>query len=296
MCAVDARSADIKPVGMALSTLPDPKLVVFPGTFNPFHRGHAEAVVAAAFTDLATGRQTVAAQRGVVVCLCADPKNPHKPAAAAAAERIKLAELALADIHPQYAEFTKIIATEGSTAVPDLRGLLEVMAVTLGAERSETALLCGDDALERMSDNDLFGQRVLVMDRWADRDPAAGGAAASRAGTTVRSWSVIHRIGSNSRPFCSTAARLETISPRSLAALDLDEDDLITAGTLTHRCGGGRSAALYLRARGRTEPWRHGRIPSMGASRQPTPTSDRRPCARPRGSTPRLITEINYRD
>ena len=81
-----------RPCASMASSVAGPSLVIYPGTFNPFHYGHLEAVLAAAKTDLATGMQAPTPVRSVLVVLAADASNPHKPQPAPAEHRAQLAQ------------------------------------------------------------------------------------------------------------------------------------------------------------------------------------------------------------
>lgn len=179
-----------------------PQLVVYPGTFDPFHRGHLEAVLAAAKTDLGTGAQLQTAVR-VLIVLAADTSNPHKPRPAPAAHRAQLAQLAIAAAGAE--GFVRVVVCEGATAVPDLRTLLETQAAAISIAPMNTALLCGDDVVERLPPASFFGQRVLVMKRsgaGCDDGPLSG----LRAPRTCH-WSEVCEIGVNTQPWSSTAVR-----------------------------------------------------------------------------------------
>ena len=126
---------------------------MYPGTFNPFHRGHLEAVLAAA-----------QGERRVLVVLAADATNPHKPQPASSEHRARLAQLAIDGAGAS--EFVRVVVCEGDAAPPDLRSLLERQAADHGLAPMSTTLLCGDDVIERLSPANFFGQRVLVMKRF----------------------------------------------------------------------------------------------------------------------------------
>lgn len=203
----------------------DQKLVIYPGTFNPFHAGHAEAVVAAAHAEPAGGRALQPLRR-VVVCLTADASNPHKPAPAPTKHRVRLAQLAL--VNAGASDYAHVSCCEG--APRDLRQLLESEAARHGIDPIHTALMCGDDVLERFPPSSFFGQVVFMLRRNKEVaplltrfcNPLVAGSPAMEPPSS-RGWSVVHHVGHNSRPYSSTAVRWHALrggTPAPPAGLD----------------------------------------------------------------------------